>query len=60
MGIEYARGLNRMGIDWLLYCSIMAELVNASIVHPRYLCANLDKDRKDFPFLFVSHLNSNL
>jgi hypothetical protein len=43
-----------------LSCGGMAELVIAYIVHPRDLGSSLVIYRKYFPFLFVSHLNSNL
>jgi hypothetical protein len=38
----------------------VAELANASVVHPRDLGSNLSKDRKYFLNLLVSYLNSNL
>jgi hypothetical protein len=38
----------------------MADLANASVLHPRDLGSNLDIERKYFLVLFVSHLSSNL
>jgi hypothetical protein len=38
----------------------VAELANASVVHPSDLGSNLNKDWKYFLILFVLHLNSNL
>jgi hypothetical protein len=38
----------------------VAELVKASVNHPRDPGSNLGSDRKYFLILFVSHLNPNL
>jgi hypothetical protein len=38
----------------------IAELADASVIHPRDSGLNLDIGRKYFLILFVSHLNSNL
>jgi hypothetical protein len=38
----------------------VAELSNASVIHPRDLGSNSSTGITYFLFLFVSHLNSNL
>jgi hypothetical protein len=38
----------------------VAELANASIIHPRVPGSNLSTDRKYFHILFASLLNPNL
>jgi hypothetical protein len=57
--IAYVDLIKCFSKNFIIKSSSMAELANASVIHPRDSSSNLGTDRKHFHIQFVSHLNHN-